>query len=399
MPDYNIPDVDLDIYAEDALLNPYENYAMLRDTAPIVRLPKYDVYVMSRFADVQAALKNWKLFSSASGVGLNEQGNAVLSRSTLGSDDPIHAERRAVLARPLTPARVNAVRARISEEAEKLVAGLVRRGSFDAATDLSRHLPATVVYDLLGVPEVSVDDLLEWTKGGFNSLGPTDNPRTTAGLTLSYNMMGYAAGCTPDRVNPGGWADYLFKEAEKGVIDVEQAGALIFDYLGPSLDTTITATTNAVKLFGDHPEQWQALRARPSAIPNAINEVLRLESPVQAFARLVTEDASWGDQKLPRGARVLMLFGSANRDERRWDEPERFDITRSNADQLGFGHGIHSCAGANLARMEITALLSAMLPRIESIEINEAELLLNNFLRGYEKLHVTVRGADAPVRH
>lgn len=395
MPGYNVPDVDLDLYADEALLDPYENYALLRDTAPIVRLPKYDVYVMSRFADVQAALKNWQLFSSASGVGLNEYGNGVLSRSTLGSDDPIHAERRAILARPLSPARVNALRARIAEEAEKLVEGLVRRGSFDAATDLARHLPATIVYDLLGVPDVSVDDLLEWTKGGFNSLGPGDNPRTTAGLELSHNMMAYAASCTPDRVKPGGWADYLFAEARNGVIDIEQAAALIFDYLGPSLDTTITATTNAVKLFGDHPEQWQALRARPAGIPNAINEIVRLESPIQAFTRLVTEDVTWGDQRLPRGARVLMLFGSANRDERRWDEPERFDISRSNADQLGFGHGIHMCAGANLARMEIAVLLSAMLPRIESIEIDEAKLLLNNFLRGYERLDVTVRDARA----
>lgn len=171
---------------------------------------------------------------------------------------------------------------------------------------------------------------------------------------------------------------------------MEQAGALIFDYLGPSLDTTITATGNAVKFFADHPDQWQALRERPSAIPDAINEVLRLESPVQAFARLVTEDIAWGEQSLPKGARLLLLYGSANRDERRWDDPERFDIARDARDQPGFGHGPHQCAGANLARLEMTALLSAMIDRVERIELTEARPLLNNFLRGYEKLQVTL---------
>lgn len=387
---HNVPDLDIDIYADEALLNPYENYAALRDAAPIVRLPQYDVYVMSRFADVQAALKDWKAFSSASGVGLNPAGNEVLKRSTLGSDDPIHAEWRAILSRPLAPARLNELRGRIFAEAEKLIEGLVARKSFDAAADLAPHLPATIVFDLLGVPDVDVPTLLNWTKGGFNSLGPIALPRTAEGLHSSLEMMHYAAGCTPDRVKPGSWSDYLFGLARDGVIDIEQAGALIFDYLGPSLDTTITATGNAVKLFADHPDQWQALRQRPVAIPNAINEVLRLESPVQAFSRFVKEETRWGDQTLPKGARLLLLYGSANRDERRWDDPERFDIGRDAKDHLGFGHGIHACAGANLARLEITALLTKMLERVERIEVVEARLLLNNFLRGYESLQVTL---------
>lgn len=385
---HNVPDLDLDIYSDPSLLSPYDGYATLRDTAPIVRLPKYGIYVMSRFADVQAALKNWQTFSSASGVGLNDTGNAVLARSTLSSDDPIHAEWRAILTRPMAPARLNELRGRIFAEADKLIEDLFQRDTFDAAVDLAQHLPATIVYDLLGVPEVSVATLLEWTKGGFNSIGPLEIPRTGEGLALAHNMMAYAASCTPDKVKPGSWADYLFGLAREGVIDIEQAGALIFDYLGPSLDTTITATGNAVKLFADHPDQWQALRERPAAIPNAINEVLRLESPVQAFSRLVKEDTTWGDQTLPKGARLLLLYGSANRDERRWQDPERFDIARDSKEQLGFGHGIHMCAGANLARLEISALLTAMIKRVQKIELIESKLLLNTFLRGYETLSV-----------
>ena len=145
------------------------------------------------------------------------------------------------------------------------------------------------------------------------------SPLTQEGITASRDLLAYALNCTPDRVKPGGWADYLFGEAKRGAIDMEQASALIFDYLGPSLDTTITATTNAVKLFGEHPDQWRVLREKPYMVPNAINEVIRLESPVQGFSRRLTRDTAWGSQFLPQGARVLLLYGSANRDERRWE--------------------------------------------------------------------------------
>jgi cytochrome P450 len=178
---------------------------------------------------------------------------------------------------------------------------------------------------------------------------------------------------------------------------MEQASALIFDYLGPSLDTTITATTNAVKLFGEHPDQWRVLREKPYMVPNAINEVIRLESPVQGFSRRLTRDTAWGSQFLPQGARVLLLYGSANRDERRWEQPRRFEITRANNDHIGFGHGVHACAGANLARLEMAALLTAMVSRIEEIRIDSCEVLINNFLRGFRQLLVTVHPAQATL--
>ena len=386
----NIPDIDVDLYEASSLLAPYENYRMLRDAAPIVRLPCHDLYVMARFHDVQASLQNWQVFSSARGIGMNDAVNASFGPSTLTCDEPVHARRRTVLTRPLSPASLAKLRARIEEEAEKLVDRLVERRSFDASKDLATHLPLTIVYDLLGLPEVSPEEILDWSAGGFDALGPAGNPRTEAGMPRAMATMQYAQSCTREAVKPGGWAAGIFDAMDEGAVLADEALAMIFDYLGPSLDTTILATTNAIMLFAQNPDQWAQLRANPARIPNAINEVVRLERPIQGFSRFVTEDIEIGDQHLHAGARVVMLFGSANRDERRWEKPERFDILRSNADHVGFGHGVHTCAGANLARLEISALLKSLISRVERFEVEDAEPLLNNTLRGYDRIDLTV---------
>ena len=390
---FNIPDVDIDIYSREALADPYENYRIFRDTAPIVRLPKYDLYLMARFADVQAALKNNALFSSASGVAMNDLMNKAIAGSTLHTDAPYHTILRSIVGRPLTPGRLGELRQLLSELAEQLVERLVAKGDFDAATELAPHLPVTVVSELVGLPEEGRERMLTWAGAVFNSLGPRGLSLTESALPIVEEMVAYARGCTPDRVKPGSWVAKLYEAAEAGEISLEQVGPLMGDYLGPSLDTTILATGSTIALFAKHPDQWDKLREKPSQIPNAINEAIRLESPIQAFSRVLTDDFSVEDQRLHKGARVLVIYASGNRDERHWEDPERFDITRRANDHLGFGHGIHMCMGANLARMEISALLSALIPRVERFELHAAERISNNVLRGFKSLKLTAHAA------
>ena len=390
---FNIPDVDIDIYSPEALANPYENYRIFRDTAPIVRLPKYDLYLMARFADVQAALKNNALFSSGSGVAMNDLMNQAIAGSTLHTDAPYHSTLRSIVSRPLTPARLTELRQGLYALAEALVEQLVAKGDFDAATELAPHLPVTVVSELIGLPEEGRERMLTWAGAVFNSLGPRGLELTESALPIVDEMVTYARGCTADRVKPGSWVAKLYEAAEAGELRFEQVGPVMGDYLGPSLDTTILATGSAIALFAEHPDQWDKLRANPSQIPNAVNEAIRLESPIQGFSRVLTDDFSVEDQRLHKGARVLVMYASGNRDERRWEDPERFDITRRANEQLGFGHGIHMCMGANLARMEISALLSALIPRVERFELHQAERISNNVLRGYKSLKVTAHVA------
>jgi len=390
---FNIPDVDIDIYSVEALADPYENYRIFRDTAPIVRLPKYDLYLMARFADVQGALKNNELFCSSSGVAMNDLMNKAIAGSTLFTDAPYHTELRSIVSRPLMPARLGELRQRLNELAENLVEQLVAKGDFDAATELAPYLPVTVVSELVGLPEEGRERMLTWAGAVFNSFGPRGLELTESALPILDEMVAYARGCTADRVKPGSWVAKLYEAAEAGEIRPEQVGPVMGDYLGPSLDTTILATGSTIALFAKHPDQWDKLRANPSQIPNAVNEAIRLESPVQGFSRVLTDDFSVEDQRLHKGARVLVMYASGNRDERRWEDPERFDITRRANEQLGFGHGIHMCMGANLARMEISALLSALVRRVERFELHEAERISNNVLRGFKSLKLTAHAA------
>ena len=164
------------------------------------------------------------------------------------------------------------------------------------------------------------------------------------------------------------------------------------DYMGPSLDTTIFATANMIWLFARHPDQWTLLREQPDLTLNAINEVLRIETVIQGFSRVLTEDHTVDGTTMPAGSRVLVLYGSANRDERQFADPARFDITRTNASEhLALGFGAHSCPGGNLARLELRALLTALLPRVERFELVEAVPKLNNVLHGLGTCVVTVR--------
>ncbi|MFZ0834544.1 MAG: cytochrome P450, partial [Mycobacterium sp.] len=166
-----------------------------------------------------------------------------------------------------------------------------------------------------------------------------------------------------------------------------ECSALMIDYLVPSLDTTISGIANALALFATHPDQWALLRAERSLLPNAINEVLRYESPLRAFTRKALCPSTVGDVSIPAGARVLVVYASANRDDREWENPDAFDIRRDANRQLGFGYGSHACAGQGLARLEMAAMLSALLDRVLRIEIaGQPSWAPNNIIRCYERL-------------
>jgi len=390
---FDIPALDIDLYSAGSRNDPYSNYRRVRDSAPVVYFPKYECYGIGRFRDVRDALLKWQIFSSGQGVAMNEAMNSAIAGGTLGSDDPTHARLRRIVGRPLTPARLSKLRDRIYAEADAIVDRLVVQGSFDAATELAEHLPLTVVSELVGLPDEGRQRMLAWGAANFNSLGPRGEPLTEEALPLVAEMVDYAYRCTRDRVKPESWAAELFDAADQGEVPQSQVAALFNDYVGPSLDTTIYAVSNTIYLFARFPEQWAVLRQEPWRLRNAINEAIRLESPAQFLSRLSVTDYHLGDYVLPAGSRVILMFASANRDERMWERPEEFDITRRAVDQLGFGHGVHICLGANLARLEVAAILESLLRRVEHFEVVGAERAQNNVLRGFAHLQVIVRAA------
>lgn len=385
-----VAEYDVDLYCDEVLDDPYPHYRALRDLGPAVWLPRNGLWAISRHADVREALFNHAVFSSAQGVAANERTNAVSRGNLLASDPPEHDLLRKVVGAPLTPKAVAELKETIEPAAERLIERLVAEHSFDAISDLAHHLPLTIVSELVGLPEEGRQNMLKWAAATFDQLGG-ENARTECARPVTQEMRDYTIKvATPDRLKPGSWAARLYEAGDSGVVPIAKCPVLMRDYLGPSLDTTIFATGSMIMLFGQNPGQWELLRSDPSLVANAVNEVVRLESPVRGFTRSLARDHVVGRTTLRRGDRALLLFASANRDERKWEGPEQFDITRKVSEQVGFGYGIHTCAGMHLARLEMQALLRALIPRVRRFNLGRPEYARNNVLRGLRSLPVTI---------
>lgn len=382
----------IDLYSDESLLRPYDNYQTLRAIGPLAFLSTLNMYVVARYKEVKKVLATPEVFASGHGVMMNDTVNDALGgKIGLCSDGEEHRRIRRVEARPLSPRALGELRETINQEAEALVETLVKRGSFEAVTELSQRLPLSIVSNLVGLPEEGRERMLVWAAATFDCVGPL-NARGRNSLGVFQEMQAYAAErCVRGKLKPGSWAEKLHDAADAGEISPDEARSMALSYMGPSLDTTVHAISNAVWLFARYPDQWAALCENPELIPNAINEVLRLESPVQSFSRFTEVDYVFDSCTLPARSRVIVLYGSANRDERRWTEPETFDVHRNGAgEQLSFGYGAHACVGMNLARMEISALLIALSKRVRRFEEISSERALNNTLRGFRALHVSV---------
>lgn len=384
------PEFAADLFSDAAILDPQPLEREIRDLGPAVWLPAHDVWALGRFADVRAALRADALLVSGHGVALNPFVNAQPGRATLTSDGELHRRRRTVLMKPMMPSALREVRATIEPMAAELVESLASRACFDGIADFARQLPVSVVSHLVGLPEEGRERMLEWASATFDALGPPNARAQAAGPGI-VAMIQYAVGVERSRLAPTGWAARLFEAADDGRLDKEDVAGLLVDYIAPSLDTTILGTGHLLHLLGSHPEQYEKVRANPELIPAAVHEALRFGSPVRAFTRFAASAYEADGVAIPQGERVLILYGSANRDERHYVDPDRFDVTRDARDHLAFGHGVHRCAGGHLAQLELEALLRALAARVRRIEVGEPSILMSNMLRGYRSFTASFR--------
>ncbi|MDI9929436.1 cytochrome P450 [Rhodococcus sp. IEGM 1354] len=390
-----IPQYRTDLYSTDAILDPYPHYARLRALGPVVWLPRQQVFAVPRYADCKAVLLDDETFISGDGVALNPVANRLGRGTTLNSDGDEHATKRSVLAHRLTPKAVRKMKAAVEEKANSIVDAALSKQFVDGVDDLATALPMSIVPDLVGWPEDGREDLLRWAGATFDSLGPVNRHSITA-VKGAAEMLAFSRRVVRDRsVIPGSMGDDVLKAADDNKIQKSTCPALMIDYLGPSLDTTIGAISGALDLFARHPEQWQAIRQDPDLIPNAINEVVRYESPIRAFSRRAVRDVEIDGSRIPKGARVLVVYASANRDEREWDNPDAFDITRDAARQLGFGSGVHGCAGQGLARLEAQTMLRVLAQRVEKfVPAGTPVRAVNNVIHRYERLPLKLVAAE-----
>jgi cytochrome P450 len=338
------PSSTLDPYADEVLLDPWPLYDKLREMGPAVWLEKPRMYALTRYDAVVRALRDWEAFPSSFGVMMNDDMNQVLRGNTLCSDGDAHNRLRRVVMRPVTPVALKSLEDEVEREAEALVDRLCARWQFCAATELAAYLPVTIVSNAVGLPEEGRERMMDWSIGMFNCFGPM-NERARNDMPVLSEMMHYArTHAVPGKLKPGSWAEAIHHAAAAGEVPPEVVPVLMIDYMGPSLDTTIFAISSGVWLFANHSKQWNLLRDDPSLIPRAINEILRMEAPVQGFSRYVANDYDLDGVPLPAGSRAIVFYGAANRDPRQFLDPDRFDVRRNNA-----GVTCHSAPGRTCA--------------------------------------------------
>ena len=376
-----------DVYATEAILDPYPHYSRMRELGPVVRLPRQNAHAVVHHAACKDVLLADDTFRSEHGVALNGVANRLSRGTTLNSDDEEHERRRKLLASRLTPKSLRSMREEVQSRADAVVEAAVARGTVDGVADVAEALPTSFVPDLIGWPREDREKLLPWAAATFDCLGPL-NGRTVKAAPRSLAMMRFARSVVRDRnVLPGSMGSDLLEKADAGELGHGECPALMIDYLAPSLDTTISAIASALWLLATHPEQWRILQDDPSLVPNAVNEVVRVESPLRAFAREVARDTEVAGTPVRKGSRVVVFYASANRDERAWDDPESFDVTRDATAQLGFGQGAHGCAGQGLARLETQSILRSLLERVDHLELAaEPAWGLNNIIHKLDRL-------------
>lgn len=359
----------------------------MRDLGPVVWMPRQRAHAVVHHAPCKEVLLADDTFRSEHGVALNAVANRLSRGTTLNSDDEDHERRRRLLASRLTPKSLRSMRDEVQERADAVVEAAVARGTVDGVADVAEALPTSFVPDLIGWPREDREKLLPWAAATFDCLGPL-NGRTVRASPRSLAMMRFARSVVRDRkVLPGSMGADLLEKADAGELGHGECPALMIDYLAPSLDTTISAIASTLWLLADHPEEWRILKEDPSLVPNAVNEVVRIESPLRAFAREVATDTEVAGTPVRKGSRVVVLYASANRDERAWDDPDVFDVTRDATPQLGFGQGAHGCAGQGLARLETQSILRALLDRVERLELaGDPSWGLNNIIHKLDRL-------------
>jgi cytochrome P450 len=348
-------------------LNP--TYRSMRETSPILYNEQYRMWQIFRYNNIQQMLLDPATFTSQ-GVG-----GGLLGAGLVGMDPPRHRQLRALVSQAFTPRRIRELESRIESVVQSLLDAVVDQGRMDLIADLAYPLPALIIAELLGIPLEDRDQFKHWSDAVMREmdvrLADQEKSAHTALTQYLYKQL------ERRRQEPG-------NDLVSGLIAAEVDGEKLSDadimancalLLIAGHETTTNLIGNAFLCFMKHPEALEDLRADPTLIPSTIEEVLRYWSPVPSTVRIVKTDTEWNDASLKAGQFVVGVLASANRDETVFANPDTFDIRRTPNRHLTFGHGIHFCLGAPLARLESAVVLRVMLERFSTIQLFPETLL------------------------
>ena len=394
-----VPALDIDPFSDEFLTDPYPDHERLREAGPVVWLSKYDIYATARHAQVREVLSDHATYISSAGVGLanfNKETPFRPKSLILEADPPQHTKARNILARILSPKAIPQIRADFSKAADAMLDALVAQAAggntVDGIKSLAEPYPLKVFPDAVGLDATGRDNLLLYGDMIFNAFGPRNDLFLNAAKRVKPVTAWIMDHCQRAMLRPGGFGDQIYQAADAGEITHDEAPMLVRSFLSAGVDTTVNGIGNALLCLAQHPQQFDKLRANPSLARQAFEETLRYESAVQTFFRTTPRDVELAGILIPEGSKVLTFLAAANRDQRQWVEPERFNIERKNIGHMAFGTGIHGCVGQIVARLEGELILAGLAKRFKRIELaGRPTRRLNNTLRALANLplHLT----------
>jgi cytochrome P450 len=397
-------DTELEIYWDpyDEVLDddPYPAWRRLRDDAPAYYNDRYDFWALSRFDDIEAAHKDTATFSSAHGTVLEQMSaEPHISRMMIFQDPPDHTLLRSLVSRAFTPRRVAEIEARVRQISADLLDSIGEADRFDFVQDFAAQLPSRVISSLVGVPPSEQEHTRQLVDQMFHiepDVGMVNDVSVAAILELVGELADIlqqrAAAPQDDLLSALTQAEITDDEgAPRKLTDTERVEFALLLY-SAGTETVAKLLGNAAVVLSEHPDQRAELAARFDLIPNAVEELLRFEPPSPVNGRWSTRDVELHGTVVPAGSKVLLLTGSAGRDERAFPDPDRFDIHRTMAHHLTFGYGVHFCIGAALARLEGRVALEEVLARFPAWDVvtEGVERAHTSTVRGYRRVPVRI---------
>ena len=388
----NVTAWDIDPYSKEVLLNPETFFSALRERGPFVYLNKYKMLACGRYKETKEVFSDHKRFVSSRGVGIQDFKLEKPWRPpslVLEVDPPEHTKNRRFLTRALSPNKISQLKYFFKNCADKLIRELLQKKEIDGISDLAEIFPTRVFPEAVGLKKIDKEALLGYGAMVFNALGPDNEFRKDAmakGLSVLEKINKQ---CLEENIDTKGLAKEIYLRTAENAEEDQLAGMLVRSLLSAGIDTTVSAIGNLLWCFSENPEQFQLVKNDKSLVGNAVEEALRLTSPVKAFCRTSATDTEVSGIVIEEGTKILCVLGSANTDPEVWETPYKYDVNRRTIGHLALGIGVHNCVGQTLARAEITALASSLTEFVKTIKPKGiAAWKPNNAMRSLERLPI-----------
>jgi 4-methoxybenzoate monooxygenase (O-demethylating) len=390
----DIPVCDKDLFNRESVIHSREVDDEIRETSPVVWLSQENIAMLGRWEHVSAGLQNWQAFSNTSRPW--HDANSVRPEILLTDDPPRHTQVRLVIGKTLMPKTLSRAQVHFDEVAERQIATLKDRAGevVDAHSEICATFVHEVLPDLLGLPKEGRENMSAFGHAVWATMGPM-NELFREAVEGSDDVINWATwACERENLAPDSLGMAMFEAADRGEITQDDAKLLTLTMLSAGADTTVMTMSTAIRAFCEFPDQYQLLRREPNLWKPAFDESLRWDSPSRMAGRITKQDVKINGYTIPEGTRCGLMFAAANRDPRKWPDPDRFDIKRDLRGHVGWGYGVHACVGRNLAQLEAQALLGALVKHIESFEsAGEPEWWITTIGHGPAKLPIRFKAA------